>query len=481
MTSKAASMILAVLTMAPASAQTANDFFNASVLHDLDIRIHPTDWQRLKDHFTENTYYLCDLRWRNLVVENIGIRSRGFGSRSARKPGLRVDFDRFQPTQEFLSLKSVVLDNSMQDRTMLKERLAMLLYKRMGVPAPREAHARLFINGKYFGLYTIVESVDKRFLKQTYGEDDGYLYEYKWGGDYRLEDRGTDISRYAPLPFKPVTHEKDPNHAPLVEMLRTIVEPPQGRFREAISPYLDVKAFLTYVAVENFLADFDGFLGEWGMNNFYLYRFDKKKLNQFIAWDKDNSFSDPKYPIWQNAYTNALMSKCMTDNELRDHYLRELLRAAAIAGDRGGWLEQELMAAASQVRAAAHADATKDYPNEIYDESVDALFDFVRERGAFVRREVESAGFTGADRPSLSSVVLAPVEGQNAAKLVVHGSGVGPAEVEVIVSGFVARILSVSPGVVEVELPIRVLPESATITLLVNGVPSNTVGLNLAY
>ena len=62
-------------------------------------------------------------------------------------------------------------------------------------PASREAHTRLFINGTYAGVYTIVEAVDKDFLKRTLGENDGYLYKYDYPGEakpYYFEDRGSN-------------------------------------------------------------------------------------------------------------------------------------------------------------------------------------------------------------------------------------------------------------------------------------------------
>src|SRR5437868_6116831 len=79
-------------TPAPAP-DPADRFFDDSVLHDLFITINSRDWSSLKAHFLENTYYPSDFKWNDITVRNIGIRSRGTGSRSGVKPGLRVDFD----------------------------------------------------------------------------------------------------------------------------------------------------------------------------------------------------------------------------------------------------------------------------------------------------------------------------------------------------------------------------------------------------
>ena len=59
---------------------------------------------------------------RNQIVRNVGIRSRGMGSRSGIKPGLRVDFDRYTTDQKFLGLKSFILRNNTQDASNMRER-----------------------------------------------------------------------------------------------------------------------------------------------------------------------------------------------------------------------------------------------------------------------------------------------------------------------------------------------------------------------
>jgi len=44
-----------------------------------------------------------------------------------------------------------------------------------------------------------------------------------------------------------------------------------------------VKAIMIHVAIENFLAEVDGIIGAYvGMNNFYLYRFERTTLFTFI-------------------------------------------------------------------------------------------------------------------------------------------------------------------------------------------------------
>src|SRR5262245_56436832 len=139
--------------------------FDDTVVQDVRLDLNAGDWQALRANFRDDTYYPADFRWKDQVVRGIGIRSRGFGTRNPIKPSPRVDFNRSSPDQEFLGVKSVVLKNNVSDPSNMHERLSMLLFRRMGIPAPRVAHARLFVNGEYYGIYDLVEPVDKAFLK----------------------------------------------------------------------------------------------------------------------------------------------------------------------------------------------------------------------------------------------------------------------------------------------------------------------------
>ena len=414
----AAAIALAFASLYAQAAQppplTPDDLFDTTTVQDIQLTVNTRDWAELKARYRENVYYLADLRWRGEVVRNIGIRSRGQGSRSATKPGLRLDFNRYASGQHFLGLKSLVLDNLTQDPSMLKERVAMLFFNEMGIPAPREVHARLFVNNAFVGLYTIVESIDKDFLKRTLGENDGYLYEFKHTDPYGFEYLGSDLEKYAEF-FEPKTHEQDSMmslYRPIRELAWTASESPDSMFVSSMGEYLDMKTFMTHVAIENFIADHDGVLGDWGMNNFYLYRFEGRTLSQLLPWDKDSSFWAWDYGIWTNVETNALMRRALNERPLQDAYLQALRRCAELAlrqpepaGDatpaasrrrstgeelpQPGWLERQISVAYSQIREIAEADAAKPFSNDRFEDEVSKVLEFARSRPAYVLHEIE--------------------------------------------------------------------------------------------
>lgn len=406
--------VLALLALlaasSPAAGQassepTADDLFEDSVVHEMRLVVNSRDWAALKENFTENTYYPANLTWRDRTARSVGIRSRGLGSRSGTKPGLRVDFDRYAIEQTFLGLKSLVLDNLTQDPSMLRERVTMQLFRRLGIPAPREVHVRLYVNDEYAGVYAAVEAIDKTFLGRVLGaddrgnvENDGYLFEYDWRREYRFEYLGDDVSAYAMFDAK--THETDAASqiwGPIEQMVRAINETPDELFEREVSAYFDLSQVAAYLAAENFVAELDGLLGYAGLNNFYFYRFERSTRSRFLPWDKDNTFYAADLPIFQGVAENVLARRLLNLPAYQAAYLDALLAAAASAdeppadageGPQPGWLEREILRQYEQVREAAHADTFKPFDNERFETAVAELVAFARARSAFVRAQV---------------------------------------------------------------------------------------------
>ena len=388
--------------------QPSDAFFDDTVVHEIRLAINSRDWASLQEHYLDNDYYPADFRWRDQTVRNIGIRSRGTGSRSAGKPGLRIDFNRYVDEQSFFGLKSFILRNQTQDASNIHERVSMLLFKRMGLPASREAHAKLYINNAYAGLYTLVESVDKTFLQETFNETDGYLYKYEYPSaakPYYFEDRGSDPVAYAPLPFKPETHDTNPRPEFLVQLIQLVNQASDAVFRTAVAEYLDLTKFVRHIAVENFVVDNDGFNGDWGMNNFYFYQFQNKKLFTFIAWDKSEAFkSNFDYNIFRNIngvpdnIKNRLTTRALALPDIYTAYLDALLEVAKSAAatdpdvpNSPAWMEGEIQREYLQIRDAALTDPQKTFTNAEFEQAITDMSTFARHRGENISQQVGAA------------------------------------------------------------------------------------------
>jgi hypothetical protein len=391
--------------VAPAQARTSDDLFDPTVLHDIQLSMKPGDWENLQANYLNDTYYPADMTWREVVVPQVGVRSRGSGSRNPKKPGLKVDFGRYVDQTAF-GLKSIVLANAIEDPSMLAQRVGLGMFARMGMPASRVVHGRVFVNRDYIGLYELIEPVDKTSLARVFGQDangktenGGYLYEYHWKDEYFWDYLGSNLQIYAEL-FEPKTHESEapvPLYGPLESLFRRLNEVSDSQFEREVGELLDLRQFVRHIAVENFIAEHDGFLGNWGPNNFYVYRFQGRAVSQLLPWDKDLALWAKDYDIFQGVNENVLTRRLFSIPTYFRLYLETLIECADASmrpeseGSSTGWLEAEMLRITSQIREAAHADRNTRFDSDRFDEEVGKVLKFARERGPFVAHEARYA------------------------------------------------------------------------------------------
>ena len=412
---------IAVLSMrsarAAAAIQPQDAFFDdTGSIQEVRLRVSQRNWQTLKDHFEDDTYYPADFIWNGITVRNVGIRSRGNTTRNGIKPGIRVDFNRYLSNQQFLGMKAVALDNMYSDASLMREPITMKVFARFGLPAPRESQARLFVNDQFVGVYSIVESIDRTFIARIFGlaegevERGGYLYEYNWTRPYGFEDQGSDLEPYAGL-FTPKTRETDSMtalFAPIRDMVTAINADVDDSYVQNLGQHLDPTEFMKYLAIENFLAEEDGLVGEWGLHNFYLYRFHASRPAMLLPWDKDKTFSAPSHPINYHLDTDELTKRAMTIPELRQIYYDTLLQCAAIADekiedDTRGWLEREVERENSRIAGSVAADPVLPWSLDEFQGEIDFMRTFARTRSPFVRCQVARATGSGDIRQVCSA------------------------------------------------------------------------------
>lgn len=385
-------------------AHPSDALFADTAVQRLDLRVHSTDWAKLKQQFQSNEYYPADVVFAGQTVRNVGIRSRGLGSRSATKPGLRVDFDRYTAAQQFLGLKSFVLDNLTQDPSAIRETVTMKLFARLGIPAPREAHVRLYVNNEFAGLYAVVESIDKRFLARVFGiveedtQNDGYLFEFNYVDPWYFSYLGADLELWK-LRFDAKTKESKSDsekYGPIETLVRLANDLPADQYLSTLNEHIDLRAFMRYVAAQTFVAQRDGFLGYAGMNNFYFYRLEGSAQHVFIAWDEDNAFDAVEFPLTLRHEENVLVRKAMQVPELAAAYYDGLSRAAASASEPTGdshvpWLEAEMGRQLDLVAQPIRDDRYKPYSVGDHEAARAALLDFARQRAGVVRSLLRTA------------------------------------------------------------------------------------------
>ncbi len=121
-----------------------------------------------------------------------------------------------------------------------------------GVPAPRTSFVELTLSvpGKYdhelVGLYTLIEQVDKGFLKDRFGEGGGLLMKPERLNDFAY--LGDDWNRYAGQ-YQPKQNPSRKQSKRVIDWTWLVDKADDEKFQAEIGDYLNVDEFLRYLAV----------------------------------------------------------------------------------------------------------------------------------------------------------------------------------------------------------------------------------------
>jgi spore coat protein H len=92
---------------------------------------------------------------------------------SIPKKSLKIKFN----DEPFLNGKDKINFNAeYTDPTYMRQFLSSYLFRQAGHPCFKAEHARLYLNGEYFGIYLMVENMDADFLKANDLDPVGNLY-----------------------------------------------------------------------------------------------------------------------------------------------------------------------------------------------------------------------------------------------------------------------------------------------------------------
>jgi hypothetical protein len=205
------------------------------------------------------TYVSATVREGTMAYTNVAIHLKG-GPGSFRKlddyPAFTLNFDRFAEGQRFHGLKKIHLNNSVQDRTYLSEKISRELFEAAGVPAPRAGHAGVTLNGEGLGLYVLVEGVNKQFLGRYFKDTSGNVYQ---------GHPGSDITRRLPTN----SGDKPRDQSRLRTLVAAASEPDLAVRMASLEKILDVDRFISFIAMEVILGHWDGYT--LGRNNFRVF------------------------------------------------------------------------------------------------------------------------------------------------------------------------------------------------------------------
>ncbi len=307
--------------------------FDNSYLHE--IRITSTDpnfWQVLGDDWQAGG----DIPYQTTTVEidgnellEVGVRQKGFSSNffvnTTKKP-LKLKFNEFIEDREYDGVRKLNLMNGVGDPAMVKDLLAYEMFRFHGIPGPRVAHTKLYINDVYWGVYGMIEQIDKRYLKRNFADNDGNLWKNQGNSD--LSWLGNDPSSYS---FELQTNEEDNDWSKFLGFIDFINNATDIEFEDDFTDIFHLDEYLRIVAIDILINNWDSHLDHG--RNWYMYHEPRSDKIHWVPWDYNfafdrNTIGSNDLDLIQNSLGKVLNNRIFNTPELRTRvmdYMCELL------------------------------------------------------------------------------------------------------------------------------------------------------------
>jgi len=289
------SIFLAVTLLVVTNISTAQySLFDTSYLHEIKISsTDPNFWQQLEDDYAnfldngvEIPYLMATVEIDGTSLDDVGVRQKGFSSNfftnSTKKP-LKLNFGKFVEDREFDNVRKLNLMNGVGDAAIAKDKLVYDIFRMHGVPGPRVAHAKLYINDEFWGIYGMIEQIDKRYLKRNFSDNDGNLWKNK--GNSNLEDLGSDPASYS---FELQTNETENDWSKFLGFISFINNSSDADFATQLNDIFVLDEYFRILAIDILTNNWDSYLDHG--RNWYMYHEPKKNKIHWIPWDYNFAF-----------------------------------------------------------------------------------------------------------------------------------------------------------------------------------------------
>lgn len=264
-----------------------DQIFDPSSVHEIHLEFNDsTFWNTLTANYDNNypniPYILANATIDGTNVDSVSVRLKGFSSYwvNTNKKSIKIDFNEFVSGKKYDGLKKINLNNGEGDPAVQRDQLCYDIMRSSGVNAPRTAHAKVYLNGEYWGLYLLVEQIDKTFIKQHFSNEDGNLF--KNMANSQLDWMGPDTTAYQQI-FELKSGHQEGAWTRFVQFMNVINNASDTEFKAAISEVFDVDLYLKVLAVDVATNNWDSYI-EHG-RNFYLYEDPVSLKFKWIPWD----------------------------------------------------------------------------------------------------------------------------------------------------------------------------------------------------
>lgn len=271
----------------PGTPQPAQPFvprwpaLQARVEH-FDISFSQETWERIQDPRYSSEYAPGRFKARGVEYE-VGVRLRGDQAFFHPKKSWKVKLPKGMKLD---GMRRINFLAEWLDAGYLTDVFAYELMIGAGAYSPRARYVLLTVNGRFEGIFTMVEQVDESFLKAHGLDSDGNVYRC---GDRDCEMKLTPRAHYQ-KPWQKKTNEDEP-WTDLEDFLWKVSRTPEHEFESFLRRELELEAYLRSMAVNVLI----GMSGIDDSGSYWVHDPARDKW-LFVPWDLNNSVMQ----YWRN-------------------------------------------------------------------------------------------------------------------------------------------------------------------------------------
>ena len=309
----------------PSEFLPATKWFDPTGYHVAEITLSSSDWSKyladVKSGVTE-TWYKANVKIDGTTYADVGIRAFGYGSMLSNpgKPNIRVNFNKFTVgVTGPENLRNVRFKASGQDASMVREPIIYGISRAMGGDAPRTSYAKVKVNGENYGIFQVMEHVDKDTFKFFWGTEKGTLFEQDKGcvGINCTTSGCTEVLNAYKI--------DGTNTAPFVALAKAINNGSTADWIDQVSAVADWDSFKVFYAMDVLTSNVDGMTA--AANNYDAYGDTKTGKLFFIHHGMDLTLGN--WSAWYS-WTTPWGPPCTWCKRAQDDFYARMMSTSSL-------------------------------------------------------------------------------------------------------------------------------------------------------
>ncbi|MSU03909.1 MAG: hypothetical protein EXS23_01550 [Pedosphaera sp.] len=281
-----------------------------------------------------------------VILTNIGARYKGNSSYDlgGSKKSVNLDINIYDPEARVMGYRAINFNNAAGDFTLIREPLYFNVMREY-TPCPHGAMAMLWINGTYWGVYSMVDQINNDLLDDWFSSHEGDRWRAPnigggvggggGGGGGGFASAASAFSYLGPTPASysnnyELKSDLTTNAWPrLVNAINVLNNTPVGERWDKVESVFAVDRWLWFLAVENLFVDDDSYWNK-GADYAFYYEPESGRIHP-VEHDGNEAFTSTMgitsslSPVQGAAGTNRpLLSKLLPIPELRQRYIAHM-------------------------------------------------------------------------------------------------------------------------------------------------------------